>query len=88
MRATWVLTVASLTTRVAAISALDEAPRHQVQHFEFPFGERGDFGWPVVRCRVAGELLDHPAGDGRVEQGRAGSHDPDRLHQVLGRVRS
>ena len=41
------------------------------------------FGWRWSGRRVAGELLDHAAGDGGVEQGRAGSHHTDRLHQVL-----
>lgn len=43
-----------------------------MEYFEFPFGESGDFGRDWSGCGAAGELFDHPAGDGGVEQAGAG----------------
>ena len=84
IRATWVLTVASLTTSSAAISAFERPARHQAQHLALALGQLGDRpGGRGAGRRAAHEVLDQAPRERRGEQRVAGGHDAHGVDQLL-----
>ena len=82
---TWVLTVASLSTSSAAISAL-ESPRAISRSTSRSRGVSAlERARAVPRRRAARELLDQPLGDRRRDQRVAGRDHPHRGDQLLRR---
>ena len=84
IRPTWVLPSAREHQRVGDL-AVGQAAGDQLGDLQLARGEAGELigTWPVA-ARLAGELLDEPAGDGRRQQGLAGGDDADGRDQVVG----
>ena len=86
---TWVLTVASPTTRRAAISAFDRPRATSREHLELARGqlvERGSRPDALLPRRVGGPVncVDEPAGDLGRQQRVAAGDGADRVDEVLG----
>ena len=78
MRATWVLTVVSLTISSPAISALESPRATQLEDLELARGQLVEAGRGLGdRGRDLGELLDQAARDRGREQRLAAGHDAD-----------
>ena len=83
---TWVLTVVSLRTSAAAISAFDMPARQQPQDLGLARGQLVERGRPGAAGRpMRRELLDQPARDGRGEQRLAAGDGADPVDELGGR---
>ena len=86
MRATWVLTVVSLTTSSARDLGVGEPARDQLEDLELARGQLVEAGRRLGdRGRDLGELLDQAARDRGRQQRLAARHDADALGELLGR---
>ena len=86
-RATWVLTVVSLTTSSLGDLGVRQAARHQLEDLELA---RGQLVEPLRRARAApaaraANSLDEAAGDRRGQQRVAAGDDADARGELLGR---
>ena len=85
---TWVLTVASPTTRASAISAFDIPAREQLEHLAFALGqlvERARGAAPTGAGSRRADAVEQLPRDRRGQQRVAGRHDSDGTDQLVGR---